>query len=160
MTVMIPDGHTNLRMELLTSSYSYIRKNSQIRTSENERSQTRFIKIKMEDQKNNQSQQCGEGCKCWTHGGGMCCSGSGCGWHGGHRLGFMILRCLLAVIILAVVFSLGVKIGELKGAYEYGAGYPVGVHGWGGGMYQMMDGYPQGYYYQSAPMMRAATSTK
>lgn len=73
----------------------------------------------------------------------------------------MILRCLLAIIILAVVFSLGVKIGELKGAYEYGGGYPAMMRGgWGSsGVYQMMGGLPQGYYYQSAPMMRIATST-
>jgi hypothetical protein len=88
-------------------------------------------------------------------GGGTCC---GCGWHGGHRfgLGFMILRCLLLIIILGAVFVFGVKIGELKGAFEYGGGYPMMMRGgWGGGM---MGGYPQGYN-QSAPMMPATTST-
>lgn len=94
----------------------------------------------MEDKKMN-----GAGCVCCDH-------------H--HGIGFMILRCLLAIIILAVVFAIGVKIGEVKGAYEYG-GYPSMMRGgWGGGVYQMMGGYtaPQGYY-QSAPMMRVTTST-
>lgn len=91
----------------------------------------------------------GQGLCC---GGGMCC---GCGWHGGagHGIAFMVLRCLLALVILFVVFWFGVKLGELKGAYGYG--YGAGYHGM---MNEMMGGYPQ-YFYQSAPMMHVGTTT-
>ncbi len=115
----------------------------------------------MENNKTNQSQAgINEGCKCWMHG-GTCCCGYGCGygfgwgWHGAHHIGFMILRCLLAIVILVAVFWLGVKIGELKGAYGYGGGYPFGMHGHG--QYGVMIG---GGYYQPAPVLRTATSTQ
>lgn len=99
--------------------------------------------------------QYGEGYRCMHH--GMCC-----GWHGHGGFGWRVLRIVLAIVLLGFVFAFGVKIGELKGAYEYGGGYPFGMHGWYGGAYPMMGGYyPQGYYQpqQGVPMMRIATST-
>jgi len=75
------------------------------------------------------------GQKPWKmHGHGMC----GCG----HRH-FFWLRLLLGLIILAVVFGIGVKVGEFKGAFGRGFGrqgnynvrylrqgaYPLGVPG-------------------------------
>lgn len=60
-------------------------------------------------------------------GGSMLCNscGHGCGNAGGqghHR--FFLLRLLLGLIIIAMVFSLGVKVGEFKGAFDVdGYGY-------------------------------------
>lgn len=57
-------------------------------------------------------------CKSCGHG-GMCCGNHayGGGLGGGHHR-FFILRMLLGIIILVIVFSVGVKVGELKGQLE------------------------------------------
>ena len=73
----------------------------------------------------------GHGCGMWR-GFGM---GQGCCRHGGS----MLLRLVLGVIILTIVFSLGVMIGEMK---SYSGN-------WRGG-----NGMMQGYGYQGMPMMR------
>ena len=62
-----------------------------------------------------------EGCRCR-----MCmmekCGEKMCGHGGCCRRGMMhcILRCVLALIILSIVFNAGVKIGELKSMLENG----------------------------------------
>ncbi len=69
---------------------------------------------------------CSEGCTC----------SCGCGWQRGHRM----FRVIIGLIILALVFWVGVKIGELKTL--------VMRSGWGYGGYYghtMMMGYPGGY---------------
>lgn len=48
--------------------------------------------------------------------GGMNCCGAGAG--GYHR--FFLLRLVLGILILVIVFSLGVKIGEFKGMFDRG----------------------------------------
>ena len=68
-------------------------------------------------------------CKMCGH--GMC----GCGHHR-----FFWLRIVLGVIILAAIFCIGIKIGELKSRFGQGFGRRGG--------YNMM-------YYPSRPMMRA-----
>jgi hypothetical protein len=66
-------------------------------------------------QENEQQQQNWGGHKCH---GGMCCGGmNGCG---GHHMGFHILRWVLGIIIILMVFSFGVQIGEFKSAFESG----------------------------------------
>jgi len=72
---------------------------------------------------------------------GMCnggCCGCGCGWKG-RRGWFMALRWFLAVIVLLGVFSLGMRIGELKGQLEAGGGF--GYHTRGGMMPQQQGAY-------------------
>jgi hypothetical protein len=69
----------------------------------------------------------------------MC--GSGMCYHG-HR--HFWLRWLLGIVILAVVFCVGVKVGEFKGAFGRGfnnrAGYNTRLNS-----QPMMRGYPYGY---------------
>jgi len=90
----------------------------------------------MEETKNKSEQMCTpEACgKC-----GKACGGSWCGaWCGGHR--FIVLRIIIGIIILVVVFSLGVKLGELK-SYLSGGSYGSSMmRGWGvyGKGYRMM----------------------
>jgi len=103
----------------------------------------------MEDTKNNQAQQNADGCKCFMCRGGI--NGNGCG----HRHFF--LRLIIKLVILALVFWFGVKIGEFKSEFEsefgfdhhhmmmspygeqYGGQYPVMMRGEGlGGGYPMM----------------------
>jgi hypothetical protein len=48
----------------------------------------------------------GQGCTC-----GMC----GGYYTNGHRMGITLLRWLLGIIVILMVFSLGVSIGEFKG---------------------------------------------
>ena len=79
---------------------------------------------------------------------GCCSSGSSCVGHCGGK--HVILRWVLGVAILAIVFSVGVKIVEFKNSIE-GGGYYGGF-----GRHQMMWG---GYgdpnnYYSVPPMMR------
>jgi hypothetical protein len=57
-----------------------------------------------------------------------------CYGHGHGR--FMAIRLILGLAILAIVFLIGLKIGEFKG--EFGSGY--GRHG------MMMGDYGRGYY--------------
>lgn len=61
-----------------------------------------------------------QGCKC-----GMCMGSKMglCGSCGGHHMGFHILRWILGILVLVMVFSFGVKIGEFKEAFEAGSGY-------------------------------------
>lgn len=75
---------------------------------------------------------------------GMKCDN--CGWgHGMHHAKMVVLRWLLGLIILFVVFSLGVKIGEFKQEMMGGWGSPYG--------YGMMGGGYDSYYYSRTPMM-------
>ena len=66
--------------------------------------------------------------------------GSNCCGQGHHR--HFLLRMILGIVILMIVFSVGVKIGEFKGEFEN--------NGFGG--YRMMHGqyqnsYPMDYNY-------------
>ena len=68
------------------------------------------------------------------------------GWHHyGHR--FFFLRWFLGLIILAMAFSIGVKIGEFKGEFEgaYGDGYLMRHSPW------MMRGDGDSYRYMMLP---------
>ncbi len=85
--------------------------------------------------------------------------------HGKHRL----IRLVLGILILAVAFGIGVKIGELKtrlGFYGYGMmgneySAPYGYPSMMGGYYnnqvvaptQSTSTSPQGYYYGPGGMM-------
>ena len=61
---------------------------------------------------------CGQGGNNSMCSGNNCHSGAGNGnWGGGHHRSFF-LRMLLGIIILVIVFSVGVKVGELKGMLE------------------------------------------
>ena len=89
-------------------------------------------------QENEQGQNWG-GHKCH---GGMCGGMNGCG---GHHMGFHILRWVLGIIIILMVFSFGVQIGEFKSAFESGQ---YGSRG--------MMRYNYGYQ-QPAPVMYGVT---
>ena len=80
----------------------------------------------------------GGSCNTGGCGGGMCGGGMCSGWKfRGHR----VIRVLLALIILVVVFTMGFKLGELKGMFSsYGQG------GMRGGRSFMMRGYQGGNY--------------
>lgn len=69
-----------------------------------------------EERKKEGKNVCDCGC-CGSHTGmmGMC----SCGAHGGTR---MLFRLLLGLIILALVFWMGVKLGELRSELYYGYG--------------------------------------
>ena len=57
---------------------------------------------------------CGDGNKCC----GNNCGGGNCGeGHGGGHHRHFLLRLIIGIVILMIVFSLGVKIGEFKGMY-------------------------------------------
>ena len=75
----------------------------------------------------------GKGCGC----------GCGGGWQGSCRHGFAwgILRVLIALVVLGIVFSVGMMIGELRAL----------VGGYAGGRYPMMRSY--GYQVGGSPMM-------
>lgn len=69
----------------------------------------------------------------------VCTCGCGCGWASGHR----IFRVVLAIVILAVVFWAGVKVGEITtmlreyagyGGYGWRHAYPIQVYSSGGGV--------------------------
>ncbi len=66
---------------------------------------------------------------------GMCGNNMGCcGWHGRH-MRHSVLRWILGLIILGIVFSVGMKIGEFKGQIEagwYGGMMSRGVMEYGG----------------------------
>ncbi len=83
---------------------------------------------------------CGAGsCMAHCHGMHGCCMGGPCGMCAGR--GRRIIRVVIGLIILAVVFCIGVRIGEMKdAAYGYGAGY-----GWHPAAARMMGGYYAGY---------------
>jgi len=89
----------------------------------------------MEEQK---KQDQSEGCQCWLCRGKMTCGN----WHW-HR--FFLLKLLIGIIILVAVFAVGVKVGELKGAFGRGYGY----YGRQGRHYMM----PSPYYGQPYPQM-------
>ena len=98
----------------------------------------------MDQPNNNMNNNHPQGCMC-----GMCkghnMSGTCCG---GHHMGIYVLRWILGIIIILMIFSLGVSIGEFKGE----------VMG-GGSIYRgsmMYDGYNGGY---ALPMMRVTTGT-
>lgn len=88
------------------------------------------------------------------------------GWRGMHGYGhrFFLLRLLLGLIILGLVFFIGLKIGEFKGAVE-------GEFGWNEGGYHMRGIYPpmwMGYPYReplplgtpAAPQPQSSTPAK
>ncbi len=81
----------------------------------------------------------------------MC--GSGMCYHGHHR--HFWLRWLLGLVILVLVFCIGVKVGEFKGAFGRGfnnrAGYNTRFNS-----QPMMRSYPSGY---PGTMMRPGTQT-
>ena len=82
------------------------------------------------------------------------CCGSGHGMYGWGRKHFA-LRIVLMLVIIAVVFCMGVKIGELKAEIE-------GGYGGFGHMRMMKFGSPldgNGYWDQDY-MMKVPTSTK
>lgn len=89
-----------------------------------------------EQRKNGQSMdEKGYLCTCCSHFG---CAHGTCGaWHG-HWFGGAIIRIVLALLITAFVFWLGVKVGEVKS--ELYGGY--GDNGYGG---YMMYRTPYGY---------------
>jgi len=68
----------------------------------------------MADEQKQGSQNSGDMAK-----GRMCNCGCGCGWVHGHR----IFRIVLALIVLALVFAFGVKIGEFHSARFGGRGF-------------------------------------
>ena len=111
----------------------------------------------MEERKNTSQEGMKEGV-C----GPMCMCGCGCGWPRGHRM----FRVILGLIILALVFWVGVKVGEFKtmiernSAYGFG-GYSAGYYPEGGMMRFVNGGYPQAQTQtQQAPMMQVnGTST-
>jgi hypothetical protein len=118
----------------------------------------RIYFIVMEEVKNKDTNGHPEGCRCMMCRHGMCGTmGSMCGGMkccgGGHRfIVFRIIRIFISIVILAIVFSLGVKIGELKAVLNGGYGYSMmggyGNHSWKGGygpgmMYQNNWGDPR-----------------
>ena len=71
-----------------------------------------------------------------------------CLWHYGEK--HVLLRWILGLAILAIVFGIGLKIGEFKGGLEggyYGSGF--GRHGmmWGGDDGDNRFSNPNNYYY-------------
>ena len=82
------------------------------------------------------------GCKC------LMCMGicRMCGF--GHR--YILLRWLLGLLILIVVFWLGMKIGEFKGAFEGGYGMQRGMY-----FQQPM----RNMYYRTTPQMMGNSGT-
>ncbi len=89
---------------------------------------------------------CPQGGVCEGRCGCACQNGAGCGgmW-GGHK--FHILRFLIALIIVGFVFSFGVHIGELKGAFGMGGG----MYGRHSRMYGGNQFYSDGNFMMSAP---------
>jgi hypothetical protein len=78
------------------------------------------------------------------------CGGSGammngacggyCGWHGcgGRHFGWRILRVIIVLILLGVVFSVGVMVGELRGLRGGAFGrFPMRANYGGQGYYPM-----------------------
>lgn len=66
-------------------------------------------------------------------------------WHAKH----MLIRWLLGIFILAIVFKVGMRIGEFKRDVQYGMfGGPHTYH-----MLQYGDGYSHGYNYSLPRMM-------
>jgi hypothetical protein len=84
----------------------------------------------MDEQKNKNGMDAGT-CGNW------CCKWKGCG-SGRHFL----IRWLLGLAILAIVFAVGVKIGEFKQEMRGTYGDRFGRHGFYG--YRMMGGYGSG----------------
>ncbi len=76
---------------------------------------------------------CQKACNMFT-----CGTGGSCG-HGNNK--FFVIRWVLGILIILIMFSLGMRIGEFKGALEQNAGYG-----------RMMN-YGGGYYNQGYPMM-------
>lgn len=89
--------------------------------------------------------QGGEGCNCPMCHGKMC---GGWGMHG-HSCWYHVVRWILGIAIIMIVFSCGVMIGELKGAFESRFGYQMMGAG-----YQYGGGYGRAY-----PMMQNWTNT-
>lgn len=88
-----------------------------------------------------------------VHSCGKCGMGYGC-CHGCRR--FWWLKVVLGLVILAVVFCVGIKVGEFKTYMRGGFGYPR--HGYLG-RYPMMNG-STGVFQQNYPMIpNAASST-
>ncbi len=96
-----------------------------------------------------------EGCRCFL------CQGGHCAWCGGYHGRHPLVKLIFILVVLAVVFWLGVQIGEVKSLY---AGYGWGGYGPGG--YRMMGSYgPGNAYYGYGPGMMGwywpnATSTQ
>ena len=86
-------------------------------------------------------------CMCGCDGSGMGC---GCGWHHGHSL----FRVLLGLIILAMVFWFGVKIGEIR--------QEIRLNGYGGyhESQNFYSGMPMMRVYQGGGTVSPATGTQ
>lgn len=84
----------------------------------------------MEEQNKNQNEgKCG-GCGCWGMQNHVC-------WR-------HVVRLILGIVILLIVFSFGVMIGELRGSLESNFGYRMMGYQYGGGygrMYPMMQNW-------------------
>jgi hypothetical protein len=78
---------------------------------------------------------------------GMCGGCSHC--HGGHHR-FHLLRWVLGLVIILMVFSFGVQIGEFKSAFENGQGYSGG--------HMMRYGYQPNMMYGSGQIQVVAPS--
>lgn len=102
-----------------------------------------------------------EDCKCSGH---SCAHCNGHIWHGGKHV---VLRWILGIAILAIVFGVGVKVGEFKtfleGSFDGGNFRPGPMMMWNryGGNYNAPDGYYPGpgmmrWYFQNQP---GATTT-
>ncbi len=77
-----------------------------------------------------------------------CGHGDGQGGHGHRHGGHFIFRIVLAIIIVVIAFSVGIKLGEIKAELYY-AGYGYSP------MHSMMGGYGNGYGgYGAYPMMQ------
>ncbi len=94
-------------------------------------------------------------CDCGSCGGDKCCGGA---WGYPHHCLYHILRWCVGILILALVFSFGVKIGELKSAVEGGL---YGRHMIRGGLYGggMMDKNWSKESSSSVKLVRPATTT-
>jgi hypothetical protein len=104
----------------------------------------------MEEMKDKKVCDCAGGkCACAGANGCGCGCGHGC-WYGRHR--FFILRIVLAVIVVVAAFWIGMRLGELKAAYNSAS--------FGGrGSSRMMQYPPVGGYYGRAGGVPAVTST-
>ncbi|MEK7195305.1 MAG: hypothetical protein AAB655_01265 [Patescibacteria group bacterium] len=106
----------------------------------------------MEDNKKDEGQKC------------PVCHGMhghlGCWGYGGHGRHFL-LRIIIMLAIIALVFSVGVKLGELKS--YFGGGYygNLMMRGYGGNFDQYYQGYPMGPWmmYGGSGWQPATTST-
>ena len=98
------------------------------------------------------------------------CEHCGTCWCGGHHHGFgwTVVRVIVSLLIIGIVFSIGVMVGELKafvgGWSSYGGHYPM-MGGYYYGAQQGGQQIPQGYfpmmggYYYGGAAQQTPTST-